>query len=110
MSLLEIILIGVGLAMDAFAVSICKGLTMKKFNIKKGIIIASYFGIFQACMPLLGYALGINFASAIEKIDRIRPALTPMPARCDTYRTMALVVALILSKLSSHSMSTHELN
>lgn len=69
MSLLEIILIGVGLAMDAFAVSICKGLTMKKFNIKKAIIIASYFGIFQACMPLVGYALGINFASAIEKID-----------------------------------------
>lgn len=69
MSILEIILIGIGLAMDAFAVSICKGLAMKKMNWKSAIIIALYFGIFQAVMPLIGFLLGTNFANAIQNID-----------------------------------------
>ncbi len=69
MNVMEIFLIGIGLAMDAFAVSICKGLTMKKTEWKKVIIIALYFGVFQAIMPLIGYALGVNFANAIAKVD-----------------------------------------
>ncbi len=69
MTIWEIALIGVGLAMDAFAVSICKGLAMKKMNIKNAIIIALYFGIFQAVMPLLGYLLGSRFADAIKNVD-----------------------------------------
>ena len=69
MSLIEIILIGIGLAMDAFAVSICKGLAMKKMSWKNAIIIAGYFGIFQAIMPLIGFLLGTRFAGAIEKVD-----------------------------------------
>ena len=69
MSLLEIILISVGLAMDAFAVAVCKGLAMKHGSTKKGIIIAIYFGAFQAIMPLIGYLLGIRFEKAIETID-----------------------------------------
>ena len=48
MSILEILLIAIGLAMDAFTVSICKGLSMKKMNWKKAIIVGLYFGIFQA--------------------------------------------------------------
>ena len=58
MSILEILLISIGLAMDAFAVSVCKGLAMKKMNWKKAIIIGLYFGIFQAVMPIIGYYLG----------------------------------------------------
>ena len=69
MSLIEIVVIAIGLAMDAFAVSVCKGLSMKKLNLKKGIIIALYFGIFQALMPVLGYLLGSTFSSIIKQVD-----------------------------------------
>lgn len=69
MGILEIVVIGISLAMDAFAVSICKGLSMKKMNWKKGIIIALYFGVFQALMPVLGYLLGSSFATLVEKVD-----------------------------------------
>ena len=62
MGFLEIIVIGISLAMDAFAVSICKGLSMKKMNWKKGIIIATYFGVFQGLMPAIGFLLGSSFA------------------------------------------------
>ena len=69
MELFEIIAIGIGLAMDAFAVSICKGLSMKKIDWKKAIIIALYFGIFQALMPVLGYFLGSTFSSFVQSVD-----------------------------------------
>ena len=69
MNLFEIILIGIGLSMDAFAVSICKGLSINKINYKNTIIIALYFGIFQALMPLIGYFLGTTFQEFISSID-----------------------------------------
>lgn len=69
MSILEIVLISIGLGMDAFAVAVCKGLAMKKMNWKKAFIIAIYFGVFQALMPFIGYELGINFKNAIQSID-----------------------------------------
>ena len=69
MTLFEIILIAVGLAMDALAVSICKGLSMRSFNLKNSLIIGSYFGIFQALMPLLGYLLGTTFSELVVSID-----------------------------------------
>ena len=69
MGLMELSLIGISLAMDAFAVSICKGLTIKKSIIKKGIIIGIYFGIFQGLMPLTGYTLGNTFEKLITGID-----------------------------------------
>ena len=69
MSIIEIALIGVGLAMDAFAVSICKGLAMRRMNYKKAIIIAAFFGVVQALMPALGYVLGTTFANKIAAID-----------------------------------------
>ena len=65
----EIFLIGVGLAMDAFAVSICKGLCMSKLNKKQAIVIALYFGGFQALMPLIGWVLGIRFQQYIVSVD-----------------------------------------
>ena len=69
MGKLEILLLGIGLAMDAFAVSICKGLSMKKMNWKNAIIIAIYFGVFQAIMPALGYVLGTTFESLVTAFD-----------------------------------------
>ena len=69
MGLVEIILIAVSLAMDAFAVSICKGLSMKKMDWKKAIIIGLYFGLFQGGMPLIGYFLGVGFEESIKFID-----------------------------------------
>ena len=55
--------------MDAFAVSICKGLSMKKIILKKAIIIALYFGFFQALMPVIGYFLGTTFSNLVTSID-----------------------------------------
>ncbi len=65
----ELLFISVGLAMDAFAVSVCKGLSMKKMNWKSIVIIALYFGIFQTLMPIIGYFFGATFSSIVEKID-----------------------------------------
>lgn len=69
MQLFEIILVSIGLAMDAFAVSICKGLSMKKLNVKHGLVIALYFGVFQAIMPLVGWLLGSQFQVYIVSFD-----------------------------------------
>lgn len=69
MSILEIFFIGVGLSMDAFAVALCKGLNMKKINYYHTIIIALFFGGFQAFMPLAGWLLGKQFESYITSID-----------------------------------------
>ena len=66
---IEILLIGVGLSMDAFAVSICKGLGMTKVNRKQALTIGLYFGGFQALMPFIGYMLGIRFEKYITSID-----------------------------------------
>ncbi|MEG2731939.1 MAG: manganese efflux pump MntP family protein [Clostridium sp.] len=69
MSLIELFILAVALSMDAFAVSVCKGLSMPKLNKKHAIIIGLYFGIFQALMPLIGYFLGSHFSSAITSVD-----------------------------------------
>ncbi len=69
MNILEVILVSIGLAMDAFAVSVCKGLAMKKIDFKKMLVIGLYFGIFQGGMPVIGYMLGTNFESLVTKID-----------------------------------------
>lgn len=69
MGLIETVFIAIGLAMDAFAVSVCKGLSMKKMSWKKAGIIALYFGTFQMLMPLVGYILGTSFSDLLEKID-----------------------------------------
>ena len=66
---IELLLMGVGLAMDAFAVSVCKGLGMKKLNKKQAVVIGLYFGGFQALMPLVGWTLGIQFQKYITSID-----------------------------------------
>ena len=65
----ELLLLAVGVSMDAFAVSICKGLAMKKATLKAGLTCGVWFGGFQALMPLIGFFLGTLFAEAIEAVD-----------------------------------------
>ena len=69
MGILSIIVIAIGLAMDAFAVAICKGLAMRKMSWKKGLIVGSYFGFFQALMPCIGYLLGVGFQDKVTGVD-----------------------------------------
>ena len=69
MGLLELFILAVGLSMDAFAVSICKGLSLGKIKAKHMCIAGAWFGGFQALMPLIGYFLGSFFAEAITKYD-----------------------------------------
>lgn len=69
MSTFTLFIIAVGLSMDAFAVSICKGLAMQKVSLKKAGIVGLWFGGFQALMPLIGYLLGSQFERFITAID-----------------------------------------
>ena len=69
MGFVELFLLGVGLSMDAFAVSICKGLSMKKATLKNAMTCGLWFGVFQGLMPLIGFFLGSMFSEAIESFD-----------------------------------------
>ena len=69
MGFAELFLLAVGLSMDAFAVSICKGLCMKKATLKSQAICGAWFGGFQGLMPLIGFFLGTLFASTIQSFD-----------------------------------------
>ena len=69
MGIWEILLIAVGVSMDAFAVSICKGLSVRKLKSRHAFAVSMWFGGFQALMPLIGYFLGTMFAAAIQSVD-----------------------------------------
>lgn len=69
MGFLELLILAIGLSMDAFAVSVCKGLSMKKAGLRESAICGVWFGGFQALMPLIGFYLGTLFADAIEAFD-----------------------------------------
>ena len=69
MDLLTLLTLAVGLSMDAFAVSICKGLAMREKVLEKGVIIGLWFGGFQALMPIIGFFLGTQFKDQITSID-----------------------------------------
>lgn len=69
MSIAELFILAIGLSMDAFAIAICKGLTVKKANISHFMLTGLYFGGFQALMPFIGYKLGIRFQSMIVSVD-----------------------------------------
>ena len=69
MGLIELFVLAVGLSMDAFAVAVCKGLSMRKVTLKNAGIVGMYFGGFQAGMPLIGYFLGLQFKGYIMSID-----------------------------------------
>lgn len=65
MNFISVLLIGVGLSMDAFAAAICKGLAIKRNFLEKSLVIALFFGVFQGLMPLIGYLLGSIFAEKL---------------------------------------------
>lgn len=69
MTFWEVLVLGIGLSMDAFAVALCKGLSMKQWNIRYALVIAGFFGFFQALMPLIGWLLGTSFREYIETVD-----------------------------------------
>lgn len=69
MSLFELFIIAVGLSMDAFAVSVCKGLSTSDVRPLNMLCAGLWFGLFQALMPLIGYLLGVNFSSLIQSVD-----------------------------------------
>ena len=69
LNLADVLLLSLGLAMDAFAVSICKGLATQKLNFKYALTVGLYFGVFQGIMPLIGYLLANSFIRYIERFD-----------------------------------------
>lgn len=69
MGIVELFILAVGLSMDAFAVSVCKGLAMEKCSFRKAAVCGVWFGGFQALMPLIGYLLGYRFRDYITAID-----------------------------------------
>jgi len=69
MSIFEILLMAVALAMDAFAVAICKGLSTEKVQLKHMLVVGAWFGSFQALMPFIGCMVGSAFLSYIEAVD-----------------------------------------
>lgn len=111
MSVPELFIIAVGLSMDAFAVSICKGLSMGKMHIKNALIVGLYFGGFQAMMPALGYLLGSHFQEAITAYDHwiafillgvigfnmIREALNKEEETCSASLAMADMAVLAIA-------------
>lgn len=69
MGIVELFILAVGLSMDAFAVSVCKGLAMREAKPKSMAVVGLWFGGFQALMPLIGYIVGVQFSGAIEAFD-----------------------------------------
>ena len=69
MAFVELLLIAVGLSMDAFSVSVCKGLTTKRFSWRMALTCGLWFGLFQGLMPGVGYFLGTQFAHFVESVD-----------------------------------------
>ena len=69
MPFIELFVLSIGLSMDAFAVAICKGLSLERFSLDKSILVGAYFGIFQGLMPFIGYLLGVNFQDKISAVD-----------------------------------------
>lgn len=69
MGITEVIILAISLSMDAFAVALCKGLAMKKIELKSCLIVGAWFGTFQGLMPLIGYLLGSTFADKITSVS-----------------------------------------
>lgn len=117
MGLLELFLIAVGLSMDAFAVSVCKGLSERQLKAKHYLIIGAWFGGFQALMPAVGYLLGSAFEQYITAVDHwiafvllcfiggnmIREALSKDEEKLDasfSFKTMLLAIATSIDALA----------
>ena len=69
MGMIQLFVLSVGLAMDAFAVSICKGLSIRELKLRHALVVGAWFGAFQALMPAIGWLLGSAFTELIESVD-----------------------------------------
>jgi len=115
MSLWELFILAVGLSMDACAVSVCKGLSVGRARPKHMLICGAYFGGFQALMPLIGYLLGVNFQSMIERVDHwiafvllgvigfnmIRESRSDSEALDDSFRFRDMVLLAIATSIDA---------
>lgn len=113
MEIVEIFLLGIGLSMDAFAVSVCKGVSVSQLKVKHALLVGIYFGGFQALMPFIGYLLGSQFQGIIEAVDHwvafglllliglnmIREAISE--GEGDTNASFALQTMLVLAVATS---------
>lgn len=111
MGLTELFILAVGLSMDAFAVSICKGLSIQKLKLRHALIVGAWFGVFQALMPAIGWLLGSAFAETIVAVDHwiafvllaiiggnmIREALGKGEEDCDPSLAPAAMVLLAVA-------------
>ena len=96
MGILELLLIAVGLSMDAFAVSVCKGLSVRKLEVKHALLAGLYFGGFQFLMPVIGWLLGVRFQALIESVDH--------------WIAFSLLVVIGLSMVRESRSKSEELN
>ena len=104
MTLPDLILIAVGLSMDAFAVSICKGLSVRKAELKHALCVGAYFGGFQMLMPLLGYLLAVRLH--IVFADRLKYTRMPFFLRGLPIRLIgAGLISMALFGLLGHSLA-----
>ena len=115
MALISILLLAVGLSMDAFAVAVSRGFAMKRFNPVHALVIALFFGFFQAFMPLLGWFCGVQISWLVEGVDHwiafvllaiigskmIYEALNPDPEGAPVNETLDLKLLLILAVATS---------
>ena len=97
MNFVDFVLIGVGLGMDAMSVSICKGLSMKKMEWKKAVLIGMYFGVFQMLMPLIGFGLGSRFKQFLEQM----PDTYLEAARLDGANEWQIYIKIVLPQIKS---------
>ena len=107
MGFLEIFALAVGLSMDAFAVSICKGLSVRKMKLRHALIAGAYFGGFQALMPLIGYYIGSQFADLITKFliigaNMIRESFSKEEDECsDSFSPRAMLPMAVATSIDA---------
>lgn len=111
MGLLELFILAVGLAMDAFAIAVCKGLSIRTLKVRQALLVGLWFGLFQALMPAIGYLLGSAFTDLIESVDHwiafvllsiiggnmIREALTGDEESCDPSLSFGIMFMLAIA-------------
>ena len=95
MGILELLLVALSLSMDAFAVAVCKGLGMGKINYKRGLLIALFFGFFQAFMPFIGYVLGVQFEQYIVSFEKEKDGC------CDKFSIGELFILAIATSIDA---------
>lgn len=118
MSILELLLLAVGVSLDAFSVAICKGLAVQELKVRHGVIVGAYFGGFQGLMPLLGFLLGSLIAQSMQALDHwvillilgflgiqmIREALNPASCPTGDFSVSAMLPLAIATSIDAFAV------